>query len=90
MAIDFAKITRMRADAEARKTLAARMRAAQATGEASRLLEEGANAVDFLHAHVAQLRRDMNEQEREAGREIRSAVAEARWQERQGEDYGGY
>lgn len=90
MTIDFAKITRMRADAEARKTLAARMRAAQATGEASRLLEEAANAVDFLHAKVAQLRRDMNEQEREAGREIRSAVAEARWQESQGEDYGGY
>lgn len=75
----------MRAAAEARKTLPARLRL---LGDP--LMLEAADAIDYLHGQIAQLRQDMREEQREAQREVRDAVAEARWQAGQGEDCGSY
>lgn len=80
----------MRAAAEARKTLSKRLRETPATGEPSRLMGEAADAIDHLHRQIAQLQQDMRDEQREAQRDARSAVAEARWQASQGEDYGSY
>lgn len=93
----------MRAAAEARKTVAARLRAmtidydksempgeARPIGVACADLREAADAIDYLHGQIAQLRQDMREEQREAQREVRDAVAEARWQASQGEDHGSY
>lgn len=80
----------MRAAQEARMTLAKRLRETPATGEASRVMGEAADAIDYLHAQLGQLRKDLNEEVREAGREVRAAATEAYWQGRQGEDFGSY
>lgn len=88
----------MRAAEEARKTLAKRLheRASQQLnlhrgwdpGGVARLLREAADAIDYLHGQIAQLRQDARDEQREAQREVRDAVAEARWQAREGEDRG--
>ena len=46
--------------------------------------------IDSLQRSVQQLRRDLIDEQREARRDAIAAAAEARWQERQGEDYGSY
>jgi hypothetical protein len=54
------------------------------------LCRDAADAIEQLQRQVEQARRDAIEEQREAARDARAAVAEARWQERQGEDYGSY
>lgn len=89
MAYDY---TAMRAAAEARKTLPARLRTVSAAGEASRVMGEAADAIEYYERLVAEMRRDAMEADRDARQEIQSAVAETRWQERQSSsgDYGSY
>jgi hypothetical protein len=67
------------AAAEARKTLAARLRAGPVTPE---LVAEAAAAVDDLHAEIARMRRESAEEQREFQREARSIASEARWDAR--------
>lgn len=91
MAIDYAA---MRAAAEARKTLAARLRllatAEPALAPERTLMLEAAEAIDYLQAQVDQQRRDAIEEQRDANRAIRDAVAEDRWRGSQGDEYGSY
>ena len=89
MAQDYAA---MRAAAEARKTIAARLREANLSqpAEVIALLHEGAAAIDHLHTTIEQMRRDAKEAERDAREDIRYAVAEAGWRASQGDDYGSY
>lgn len=49
---------------------------------------EAAKQIESLQAQNTSLRDDLRESERSAREEIRGAVAEARWQAQQGEDYG--
>lgn len=78
-----------RAAAEARKTLAARLRAGPVTPE---LIEEAAAAFDHLHAQIDRQRRDAIEEQREAQRDARAAATEGYWQGRQESEgsYGSY
>lgn len=82
----------MRAAADARKTLPTRLRTVSAAGEASRVMGEAADAIEYYERLVAEMRRDAIEADRDARQEIQSAVAETRWQERQSStgDYGSY
>lgn len=79
-----------------RATLPGRLRDAAAAAPeppGRELLLEAAETVEQLQAALAQARKDLVEEEREAGREIRAAVAEARWCERNDADgatHGSY
>jgi hypothetical protein len=46
--------------------------------------------IDRLHGVIARMRQEHNEDMRESARDARDAVAEARWEVRQGEDYGSF
>jgi hypothetical protein len=70
----------IRAAHEARKTLP------------PRLLDPALNAaaLRWYESALNQARRDLIEEQREAQREVRDAVAEERWRANQGEDYGSW
>lgn len=72
----------MRAAAEGRKTLATRLRDVSpdaASTPCRALCREAAEAVEHYERVITQMRQDARDEEREARREIRDAVAEARW-----------
>lgn len=61
------------------QTIAARLRtAALCPAEPSALMREAADVVDFLQALVAQMRKDANEEAREAQRACGDAYSEGR------------
>ena len=70
----------VRAAAEARKTLAARLRATPTDDVTRVYFNEAADAIDHLHAEIARIRREAIEEQREFQREARDMAAEARWQ----------
>lgn len=53
-------------------------------------MRDAADEIERLNARIVQMRREHNEEMRDAARDARESVAEARWQERQGEEYGSY
>lgn len=69
----------MRAATEARKTLAARLRATPADDVTRVYFNEAADAIDYLHAQIDRMRREAIEEQREFQREAREIAAEARW-----------
>ena len=61
--------------------------------EVTLLSEYAQSAADLLEQQdrvIAQLRKDLRDEQREAQRAARDAVAEDRWARAQGEEYGSY
>jgi DNA-binding protein YbaB len=46
--------------------------------------------IERIQNQIRRMRVEHEEDLREAGRDAREAIVEARWQERMGEDYGGF
>lgn len=46
--------------------------------------------INRLKEQISRMHKEHNEEIREMNRDARDAVAEARWQARQGEDYGSW
>lgn len=88
-----------KAAADARKTLAARLRAAASShtcgpetyaSDAERFMNEAADAIDYLHAQIAAMRREASEEAREAQRDARESFAEGQASAREGYERGCY
>lgn len=75
---------------EARKALPKLLRETSATGLASHLMGEAADALEHYELQISKLRKEMADNDRAAQHEIRDAVAETRWQAAQGHDHGGF
>ena len=61
--------------------------------EVTLLSEYAQSAADLIEQQdrvIAQLRKDLRDEAREAQRSVREAVAEDRWARAQGEEYGSY